>query len=591
MRSLPFLPIAKKACHCLSPKEPRSLRKSLFAALALTIVVNGILILNDSYQGPDDDFGIATVLSGYYPGSGLCLFTNQLLNNLITALGALLPQVNAFLIVERLSTIVAYFAVSYYSMRHLPAPVVAGLQSFLVLLIMPECTAAANFTVVAAMCCFSGAVCACGGIALQQCSSIVAGSLLFALGFMWRENVALMAIPFFALCLASAMLYTSREDNSRDYRRKSARRLVLCVATLALCLLAPIASDKIVSQDPEYIAWSDYSNARSGLVDYPVKPYDEIAQDLQAIGVSEADYQCMTRWLTADPDVLSAEKMQATLEIARADRGTSFIDAAKAEISSILSKKRFFICLFVLAAISMLAAPKRQLPVILLSVMGAFGACVLLRYTGRCPTRVEHAAWLLSAAPMIIAALDHCGSVRGHDSKTIRAKSIAALLLSTTSVIVCILLFSTRWLPSMNVDRIDQFAKNSTLAQESSLIRHFSSDENVYIWDPNSFIYPERQLKYKNLPPESFFESNTFAGGWTQGSGFMRRHNEEIGVPNPLKSLVDRPNTFFVVRNLSLADALRDYLREHYGSSITFEIADKIKLNEESDLYVLRFTK
>lgn len=581
----------RKALRYPGISEPRAVAPSLILAIAITLVVCALLILNDSYRGPDDDFGIATVLSGYYPGSGLCLFTNQLLNNFIIALGAALPQANAFLIAERSSTVLAYFAISYIAFRYLPIPVVASLQSFLVLLIMPECTAAANFTVVAALCCFSGMACLAIGIVAQKRSAVAAGSLLFALGYMWRANVALMATPFTVVCLISAAVVLLSSEAPRARGRKTIVWIGFAIIAMLLCVAVPFAVDQSVADDPEYVAWSDYSNARSGLVDYPVKPYDEIEQELEAIGVSKTDYQCMTNWLTADPDILTTQKMQDTLEIAQENRSGSLAESAASELGSMIDKKRFFICLAVLFAACLLLAPRRQLLFIFVGIAGAFCACTLLRYTGRCPSRVEHAAWLLSAAPAVVAAIDHYRASEKSNSRAAMTRYGIALGLGTVSLIVCVALFSARWIPSFNIDRFDQFAKDSRLAQESELVQHFTSPDDIYIWDPTAFIYPERELKYKNLPPAAFFESNTFAGGWTQGSGFMKRHNEALGVSNPFKSLIDKPNTYFVARSLSRADTLRDYLREHYGASINYEIAETVPLGEDSQLYVLKFSK
>ena len=86
-------------------------------------------------------------------------------------------------------------------------------------------------------------------------------------------------------------------------------------------------------------------------------------------------------------------------------------------------------------------------------------------------------------------------------------------------------------------------------------------------------------------------ESTALMGGWTQGSPLVHAHNAEIGVPNPIKSLLDRPDTYFVTRRKEAIEQLTRYLREHYGEDTKAEVVDEVPLNEEGadPLLVVRF--
>lgn len=85
--------------------------------------------------------------------------------------------------------------------------------------------------------------------------------------------------------------------------------------------------------------------------------------------------------------------------------------------------------------------------------------------------------------------------------------------------------------------------------------------------------------------------STTFMGGWTQGSPLVRAHNAEIGIPNPIRGLIDRPDTYFVTRRKEAIEQLTRYLRGHYSKDAKAEVVDEVPLSEKGadPLLVVRF--
>lgn len=561
---------------------------ALLLAFILTLFVNGLLVLNNAYNGPDDDLGISTALSCYYPNAGLCLFTNGLLNHFVVSLGQLFPFINAFLAVERATTLMAFFAVAYLAFRSLPFGVAAGIEGFISLIIMPACTVASNFTVVAAFCLFGGCLSFCYGIHQKRASALVVGCLFMTLGFMWRQNIAIMCVPFFILCLIALLIAFGQRQ--KPNRAISAKWMGAGIALLALCLVPPIASNAMLANNQDWVSWKEYSDARSSLVDYPTKPYDEVEDSLTAIGVSEADYLCMVNWITADPDVITPEKMREVQSVANDKQRSSLARALTSELKSLAKNKQMSLLLFAVAVLAIALAPRRSFAITLISLLMAFAACVILRYSGRCPTNVQYSAWLLSLLPVAICTLQHSKAPSAPTDNAMQSKLAAAInLVGAFMLIGCLSLLLTKWGATFDVGRFDQFEKNSNLAKNSSLIQRFSSEGDVYIWDPGSYVPVERDLKYRFLPPDEFFESNTFAGGWTQGSNFMKAHNEQLGVPNPMSSLVERPHTYFVTKNTQLINSICDYLQQHYGKQVSYEIVDAVTPADGPELYVVQF--
>ena len=297
------------------PVESRPVAPCVAAAFALTLFVVGVLVLNDDYRGPDDDLGISIVLSGLYPDGGQCLFTNAVLNGIIYQLNIALPELNWFLVIERLAVTVAFFSFCYILLRHAPLGLSLACIGFVAYFIMPKCTLGSNFTVVAALCIVAGELCCCSGIMRKAPSSCVAGTLLVTLGFMWRALVLLLSAPFLVLAFAGLLVRLGRGQRQRV--KALVVRALVCAIAVGLCVGGALAFDKAVWAEPKWADWLEYNDARYALVDYPMSDYDEVRDELASIGVSESDYWLMRNWITADPDYITSDLLMEVSDIAR----------------------------------------------------------------------------------------------------------------------------------------------------------------------------------------------------------------------------------------------------------------------------------
>lgn len=572
------------------PTESRPVAPCVAAALALALFVVGVLVLNDDYRGPDDDLGISMVLSGLYPDGGQCLFTNAVLNGIIYQLNIALPELNWFLVVERLAVTVAFFSFCYILLRHAPLGLSFACIGFVAYFIMPKCTLGSNFTVVAALCVVTGELCCCSGIMRRAPSSCVAGTALVTLGFMWRALILLLSAPFLVLAFAGLLVRFGRGQIQR--MRALVVRALICAIAVGLCVGGALVFDKAVWAEPKWADWLEYNDARYALVDYPMSDYSEVGDELASIGVSESDYWLMRNWITADPDYITSDLLMKVSNIAREPVSDRSLSAAfLAEGRHLVKSPLLTISLACIAACALLLGRKRVLATVVLSLGGAFAACVLFRYTGRLPARVEYSTWLLALLPCLVSFL----VVR--PPAPVATRPVGAWRITTSALIgvvfalLCAAGLVLKWAPSFNVERIDQFEKSSAFVENNDLVRRFTEPGVVYVWDTTTFTQLEKQLKYRHLPPASFMESTALMGGWTQGSSLVHAHNAEIGVPNPIKSLLDRPDTYFVTRRKEAIEQLTRYLREHYGEDTKAEVVDEVPLNEEGadPLLVVRF--
>lgn len=239
-----------------------------------------------------------------------------MLNGIIYQLNIAIPELNWFLVIERLAVTVAFFSFCYILLRHAPLGLSLACIGFVAYFIMPKCTLGSNFTVVAALCVTSGELCCCSGTMRRAPSSCVAGTVLVTLGFMWRALVLLLSAPFLALAFAGLLVRLGHEQFQRA--KALVVRALVCMIAVGLCVgRAPWPSTRRCGLSRSGADWLEYNDARYALVDYPMSDYDEVRDELASIGVSESDYWLMRNWITADPDYITSDLLREVSDIAR----------------------------------------------------------------------------------------------------------------------------------------------------------------------------------------------------------------------------------------------------------------------------------
>lgn len=567
------------------------------AALLFSLMATTLMGLSTATGGPDDDLGIAMALSTLYPDAGQCPFTNAALNNLVYGLNTALPALNWTLVVERLSAAAALGALAYGLLRSLPRGFALAVLGFVLLLIYPSCTVNANFTVVAALCVFAGETLLCLGILRHRILQGAAGVALAVLGFLWRPNILLLSAPFLGVALLVSARHLWRLG--APWRSWLPRALLLLGALVLAVGCLSFYHQSVWSEEP-WSAWSAYSNARSQLCDYPVKPYEAIAEQLSALGVSENDYWCMTHWITADPSFFTTERLEAVAAVASNAHPITPFAALRAEGASLLGDHRLLtVGIGIVVAVGALYRRRQAAVVAGLSLGAALLLCLYFRVTGRLPERVEYPIWLFSFLPLLalLALPDRSSRLeptaraasssryRAPSPRFARAGTVLGLVAGTVSVVAALVLFA----PTIDFQRIDQLQQTSSFAEEQSLVQRFSQGEDIYVWTPGAYLSVERQLQYRFLPPERFMGRNILAGGWTQGSPFIAAQHARLDMANPLQSLLTNPHARLVAKNPKTVQHVLVFLREHYDARAKKKTLERIDVDSHKRLRVVQF--
>lgn len=545
-----------------TPKSPST--KTLFAA-SLCIAAAIIAVCSFTTMGAsatDDDFGIGLALSDRYPATRFCLFVNAFLSLVVSSLGHALPNVNWFWAIERLAALAALAVFLYLALlRYRTRPLLPLAAGAVFLLIVPLCTYKGNFTDVAAICTIAG-----GSVLLEDAADSLPASqrkaliacavALLAFGFMFRAQSFELYLPFFAAAYGTVLLRAHREGGALPHPARQA----LPVLAVAVAVLALFAYDAAVWGDGEWKDWKDYNHARSTISDFPMPAYDDVAEELDAMGISENDYAMMRTWMTGDLDAFGTGTLSEVASLADSNGVSSlaagFPRACGRYLASLAGHSVLpaFMALFVI-----LAAASRRRWSALLPLALAFAASALFTDMGRFPPRVEYMTWAYAFSCTALAATSEGyrkGFARGVGSLSLAAAVASAALLCYVTV------------PNFSMDEVrwsfDQESYDG--ASEDPLVAYAESHPgDVYVYDVYAFTSIESAYEKKNLPSAEFLQRNISCGGWGTGAPYWKARNGELGIGSIFKALCENDDFYFVTSREEECGYIETFLKEHYG--------------------------
>ena len=579
------------ACERFTESKKRCL---VFAfVFALVVIVAGSMAWYP--VDANDDFYMAMALSGVWgQGEGLCLFMNALTSQLIFFLNTALPFGNWYAWLELITAFFSLFTVTYLALTRVSLPFASLVITATLAFTIAGCTWEANFTFVSV-----ASICA-GGMALlasvreerHRPSLIVVGVAFMCIGYLWRYEVFILCIPAFGI---AALVYLLFEERRRQGAIKSLLRL--WPFALVLCLVgASYAYDCQVWQQDPWRDWADFNNARSVLFDYPLKGYDEIADELGALGVSENDYDMLDLSITDDPDFFTTELLEQVTEVATIDLFTPhrFAVALRNYFTRTFIDP-VFLTILALALVVTIATTRGRVRKTILALLGlSLVLSIIFAVIGRIPHRVHYPIWLFSivAACLFTPRGSARQSARAGD-EVLRAGALhsAAGSVATAgfaAVTAAVLIFSV---VNFSPARAEATYAPRTFEPDSVVTRYVDEHpDEVFLFRAAKDIRFAYMLRA--LPDHDMAYRMPSFGGWVSRAPYREAANRQFGVTNMMKDLVENDSVRLVWRGSDPPDVLLTYLREHYYPNCTYELVDKVKSDTTAvTLHIYKFHK
>lgn len=535
---------------------------AVFAALACLFLACCVHVGNT-----DDDWSMSLFLSGRIDGGGLSLFIGAPLSQVIFLLNSMAPFLNWFFVLEHLTAFLSFWLLCYAALTWSGMAPGFAVMGAMLAFILPNCISTSNFTYVAFLAVASGEFLVVARMRDPDAGapSFLLAVALIALGSLWRLQMMLLSMPFFAVATAWRM-WSERDDRALVIRRAAISALSILVACGLL-----YAYDRAVWQQDGWREWETYNGPRAEISDYPMPKYDEISDELADLGISENDYALLKGWSSGDTDTLDTELIQQVVNL-REEAPLSLLSllaASQSYFERLVSRPQLMLAIAVTLALvlrrdvvgcqAILIAPEIAL---------AFAACTYFSLTGRLPNHVEEPAWFY-ATLMVVAAAGSTPSAAARGdlcsaSLIVRARCAASLAMFVGGAAYMGLCA----IPHLSVSGLlASFSQGNHYASGTITACVRDNPDLVFVTDSGTYYQFEEEYCLRYLPAGDVANRIMPLGGWGSGSPLRRAQCELVGARNPYEALLSGDSTRLIAYS-DVADRVLLFLREHYDSRV-----------------------
>lgn len=540
--------------------------------LALSLVLFGVVLAFQANQIPDmDNYFISLSTNGLYGESNYCLFISPLLCGLIGALSSLSSEIDWFMFLSRLiiigSIVWLLVGVWFVERNAIRRTAILSLALFFV---VDTGLFSANFTV------FSGWFAATGIYMLQlylfnveEVSNKVRGVILsgvvilVASSFLFRWECGLLSLPFFFISVLPISI-NSRGVGVSRIRLDAMRAHRLPLLVLGILAVSISAAQYFVRSLPENASAAQYNSARSSIVDYPIRPYDELDEALP--DVSKNDYELARAWFFGDTEFYTADRLNRIAEAGSTRSSDSLVSLTTIKAAyEILSERPEY--LFILASVFLgaLFSTKDCTNQIKLFLAASLTAAIVIyyAYVGRLPFRVLVVLYMLFSATCL------CLSSSASEGRSdLQMSTLTRAMGLTISVLVAVaaLVSAQRWVESYR-SRMLSPNELTKLSEDQNMVSDGDA-EAVFFWDSASFVWAHRRAGV--LPTRSYLEHNVPMGTWVYGQPYFEEMLERTGISNPVRYLAENDGVYYVCPE---PDNTLQFIEEHYGIEVEARFA------------------
>ena len=507
-----------------------------------------------------DSFLVSMTCNGLYGSGAVCPVIHPLLGIVLGRLAPLAPSVDWFTLISRVLVALTAWWVGTILAWCIQSTTkrVFCLVSFSILLFrFPLFNA--NYTVHCAFFAMAGVT----TLVLALRREMPRGSLFWAawflsLAILWRPEGAALMVPFLLLDLVVLAL-------------RHALPLVKIKKVLLPALIPPLLLVAFSALLPlfsaEYAASKAYSDARRAFVDYPSRPWAEVADQVTALGLDENDYETLSSSILMDPTIADTPTLQKLAVIAKKGLSTEGLGTLGHDFVAAFSTLQLqvfgILTVFFLVVVWLSGSPLLTKLEALLAILGSLLITLYYLYSGRLPERLFVSIFLMQFSVLLPLFLDAAPAPRISTRRFWKA----ACLLSVCCL--CLLLVKNR-----HNYHITQLAIHAgTAAADDPALLPADAPDTVYLWDSMSMaLYmTEHYMMEGKLPSTAFVQQNLAWGEWnTSGQPFYLHLLADLDLENPMQSLLTRPHTYLVSLD-EQAQRIQIWLQEHYAPAATLQ--------------------
>lgn len=500
-----------------------------------------------------DSYILSLVVNKAYGNTNTTIFMNPILCKIFEAIHNLLPYGDAYEIVGEILMSLAVWTIIYLTLVHTQNTYekIALCLILTLALFWKEARIYENFTDVAAFLTSVGII----SLAIQvrekkkNIRFIIIGTILILAGMMWRQNAALLGLPFMFLDLIFFYFHNNGESKQRKIKEILK---VYGLAWIGILFLYGV-NYWYNLQIPDAVA---YNSARSALVDYHPIAYDQISNP----SFSKNDYDCMLNMILGDTEYITSNFL-TKIAVASDPTKPNFLNF-ETFLYTIFGLKIYcfsWLVLSIIALITIILFHKKDMKKVCLHFglpyLGLFCICYGFVYIGRLTISVLAAIYMYALLITTVTFTYDYKSTLEWNKKDIKQGFFVITCLS--------LIFGYRIATMRKAESFQASFMANYHSQED--INKWKGDTNIYFWDPYEFstTFAKPFFEKGKLYPREALEKNIQLGEWTYNQPYFDEYLERIHIHNPMKTLLENDNAYFIGPEKS-AEMLLLYYKEHF---------------------------
>lgn len=379
--------------------EKKSLNKPLIICILLNFFWMLIILLSFEviFDNTDDHLMSILLAGGKGEATSDIIFINVILSKIIYFLCTIFPIVNWLTIIEEGILFISFISISYvfYKMTER-----YSIALMIPIILSGYCYTTLTFSAVAMI--GGGASCILLLYSLREekkniiCA--VLGVFLLMISIWLREMAVLGTVPFLG---ATVIEYWRK---TRDKRCLLGKIIVLGIIIFLIMTISKVFHSNYYESREWYAFYNETNKARASVIDYRLRDYGEISEELQEIGISENDYKLIQARIFDDYKFFDNQALEEIAQIAGTQ--TDFLDKGKELLTNYLEiiERPFLKILFWFSICSLIFLHKRKsyiFKVLYIWLVIHLYAIYLYCYVGRFPSYVQDGIYFVAIILML----------------------------------------------------------------------------------------------------------------------------------------------------------------------------------------------
>ncbi len=448
-----------------------------------------------------------------------------------------------------------------------------------------------QFTHYAVLCCSAGCLELADGFYEEEklrAGRVLSGILLFVTGSMIRFQAVFFVLPYLGIVWFGRMLRREGKQSAAEMLCIWRRPLTAVFAAVCLMLGARGFHQYVYAADTALREFNAYNQLRVELLDYGLPDYETNREEFAALGIAEADMECLNHQIFLDPDVFSRKAFQALAD--KKEQSSSVLQVrnlSAAGLKKVFTYIRtdFFLhphwnAMLLLLVVYMLCAGKEN--VLCLAAGTVFGMACMWYFLS--VDRMPYRIWCSVMTPLLIfgfyfLARDY-GGVNGRE-KTVIPKALRYYGIVYLSFVLLI------QLGRLGADLRDASADAATDNYEA-IISFADAHPDALILLDRPTVSPltyHSTVGVLEVPTRGSHRNICYQGGWICRTPANLSVLEQYEGGNPYKAIANGETVYLV--DAKSADRVLDYIRRHYDAGAEAETAAYIG---EAQIPVYRFS-